>query len=166
MTGRDRGSGPTGGTSAVARPLRLLFVCVGNSCRSQMAEGLARAMGGDRVEARSAGTSPGDKVAPKAVEVMRELGIDISHHRPKALTEGMLAWADRSFTMGCDARDMCPAPWLASAGDWRLDDPVGLGPEKYRAVRDEIAVHLRELFDAEGIPLDERFRGLGAHQDG
>jgi arsenate reductase len=139
------------------RPLRLLFVCVGNSCRSQMAEGLARAMGGDRVEARSAGVSPGDKVAPKAVEVMQELGIDISSHRPKALTEEMLEWADRSFTMGCDARDMCPAAWLANAGDWRLDDPMGLGLEKYRAVRDEVIVHLRELFDAEGIPVSEEF---------
>lgn len=126
-----------------------------------MAEGLARAMGGDRVEARSAGVSPGDKVAPKAVEVMRELGIDISGQAPKPLTRGMLERADRSFTMGCDARDMCPAPWLAKTGDWRLDDPMGLGLEKYRAVRDEIVTHLLELFDAEGIPVDRRFRARG-----
>ena len=79
------------------KPLRLLFVCVGNSCRSQMAEGLARAMGGERVVAESAGTSPGDRVAPKAVEVMAELGIDISQHRPKLLTRDALDRADRSF---------------------------------------------------------------------
>jgi len=137
------------------RPLRLLFVCVGNSCRSQMAEGLARAMGADAVEARSAGTSPGDKVAPKAVEVMRELGIDISGGRPKALTKEMLDWADMSFTMGCDARDMCPAPWIATAGDWELEDPMGKGIEKYREVRDEIRRRLEALFVREGIPVRE-----------
>jgi len=134
------------------KPLRLLFVCVGNSCRSQMAEGLAQAMGGDRVAAESAGTSPGDKVAPKAVEVLAELGIDISRHRPKLVTRDMLDRADRSFTMGCDARDQCPAPWLGSSGDWEIEDPVGQGLDKYREVRDDIRRHLQELFAEEGIP--------------
>ena len=134
------------------KPHRLLFVCVGNSCRSQMAEGLARAMGGDRVVAESAGTSPGDRVAPKAVEVMAELGVDISQHRPKMLTRDALDRADRSFTMGCDARDMCPAPWLVGSGDWEIDDPVGQGIEKYREVRDDIRRHIERLLRDEGIP--------------
>jgi arsenate reductase len=133
-------------------PLRLLFVCVGNSCRSQMAEGLARAMGGDRVAAESAGTAPGDRVAPKAVEVMAELGIDISHQRPKLLTSDALDRADSSFTMGCDARDMCPAPWLVSTGDWEIGDPVGQGIKRYREVRDDIRRHLELVFKEEGIP--------------
>lgn len=150
MPGRTRAKA---GASHVGRPVRLLFVCVGNSCRSQMAEGLARAMGGDAVEARSAGTAPGDKVAPKAVEVMREAGIDISGARPKLLTKELLEWADMSFTMGCDARDMCPAPWLATAGEWELEDPMGKGIEKYREVRDEIVRHLEALFEREGIPV-------------
>lgn len=158
MTDKSPVEGRAARAATGAPPLRLLFVCVGNSCRSQMAEGLARAMAGDRVEAMSAGVSPGDKVAPKAVEVMRELGVDISDHRPKPLTEGMLEWADHTFTMGCDVRDMCPAEWLSGAGDWRLDDPMGLGLEKYRAVRDEIVAHLMELFDDEGVPVDARFR--------
>jgi arsenate reductase len=149
---------PRGRPRPAGRPLRLLFVCVGNSCRSQMAEGLARAMGADAVEARSAGTSPGDKVAPKAVEVMRELGIDISGGSPKALTKEMLDWADMSFTMGCDARDMCPAPWLATAGDWELEDPMGKGIEKYREVRDEIRRHIESVLEREGIPV-RRLKG-------
>ena len=134
------------------KPLRLLFVCVGNSCRSQMAEGLAQDMGGERVVAESAGVSPGDRVAPKAVEVMAELGIDISHHRPKLLTKDALDRADRSLTMGCDARDLCPAPWLASSGGWEIEDPVGQGIEKYREVRDDIRRHLERLLEEEGIP--------------
>jgi protein-tyrosine-phosphatase len=133
-------------------PLKLLFVCVGNSCRSQMAEGLARAMGGDRVEVESAGTSPGDIVAPKAVSVMRELGIDISGQQPKILTQEAIGRADRVVTMGCDASEMCPAPWLANAGDWGLDDPAGQGIEKYREVRDEIVSKMEALFEREGIP--------------
>ena len=148
------------------KPLRLLFVCVGNSCRSQMAEGLARAMGGDRIVAESAGTSPGDKVAPKAVDVMAELGIDISHQRPKLLTRDALDRADRSFTMGCDARDQCPAPWLAGSGAWEIDDPVGQGIEKYREVRDDIRRHLERLLKDEGIPdlLARRERRKGTRR--
>jgi len=145
------------------KPLRLLFVCVGNSCRSQMAEGLARAMGGDRVVAESAGVSPGDKVAPKAVEVMTELGIDISGQRPKMLTRDALDRADRSFTMGCDARDLCPAPWLGGSGAWEIDDPVGQGIGKYREVRDDIRRHLERLFKDEDIPdlLSQREKRKG-----
>jgi protein-tyrosine-phosphatase len=119
-------------------PLRLLFVCVGNSCRSQMAEGFARAMGGDRVVAASAGTQRAGVVAPKAVRVMAELGIDISHHEPKGLTEGMLDAANMVFIMGCDARDYCPAVWLEDAVDWDIEDPMGGGVERYREVRDLI----------------------------
>jgi arsenate reductase len=132
-------------------PLRLLFVCVGNSCRSQMAEGFARAMGGDKVMASSAGTMSADRVAPKAVEVMAELGVDISHHEPKPLTKEMLDSADRVFIMGCDAKRYCPTTWLDDAEDWDLEDPMGQGVEKYREVRDLIRVHMERTLRREGI---------------
>ena len=132
-------------------PLRLLFVCVGNSCRSQMAEGLARAMGGDAVEAASAGTMRAQQVASKAVEVMAELGIDISGQRPIGLTKEMIDSADRAFTMGCDARDMCPVVWLEDVVDWELEDPMGKGVEKYREGRDLIRRHIEDLLREEGI---------------
>jgi protein-tyrosine-phosphatase len=127
--------------------MKMLFVCVGNSCRSQMAEGFARAHGGDRVEVRSAGTSPGDKVAPKAVAVMEELGIDISQQFPKQLTEELVDWADHVFIMGCDARGLCPAAWLEDAEDWEIEDPMGQGVEKYREVRDEIRMLVSKLVE-------------------
>ena len=133
------------------RPLRLLFVCVGNSCRSQMAEGLARAMGGDAVEAASAGTMRAQQVAPKAVQVMAELGIDISGQEPTGLTRESIDDADRVLIMGCDARDMCPAAWLEDAIDWELEDPMGQGVEKYREVRDLIRQHVEDLLREEGI---------------
>jgi arsenate reductase len=131
--------------------LRMLFICVGNSCRSQMAEGLARAMGGDRVRATSAGTSPAEAVAPKAVQVMAELGIDISSQHPDLLTRGLIDDADRVYIMGCDARGMCPAAWLANAIDWELEDPMGKGVEKYREVRDLIREHIEDALYEEGI---------------
>ena len=136
---------------ADVEPLQLLFVCVGNSCRSQMAEGFARAMGSDRVVAASAGTMSADRVAPKAIAVMAELGIDISGHRPKALTKDMLDPADRVFVMGCDAQRYCPAPWLEDAEDWDLEDPMGQGVEKYREVRDLIRAHVERTLRREGI---------------
>ncbi len=136
------GEAPRGGT-----PLKLLFVCVGNSCRSQMAEGFAHALGDDRVEARSAGTSPGDRVAPKAVAVMEELGIDISSQVPKQLTRELVDWADRVIIMGCDARGMCPAAWLEGAVDWEVEDPMGQGIEKYREVRDDIRMLVSKLLN-------------------
>jgi arsenate reductase len=129
----------------------MLFVCVGNSCRSQMAEGFARAMGGEAVDAASAGTMAADRVAPKAVQVMAELGIDISHQRPEQLTEEMLYQADAVFTMGCDAQRYCPATWLDEAVDWDLEDPMGQGVEKYREVRDLIRHRMEETLREEGI---------------
>jgi arsenate reductase len=132
-------------------PLRVLFVCVGNSCRSQMAEGLARAMAGDGVTATSAGTSPAAAVAPKALEVMGELGIDISDQSPKLLTRELIEGADRVFIMGCDARDMCPVAWLEGAVDWELEDPIGKGVDKYREVRDLIRRHMEAMLRTEGI---------------
>ena len=133
------------------KPLHLLFVCVGNSCRSAMAEGLARALGGDRVRASSAGAVPAELVAPKAVQVMEELGIDISSQRPKLITGELVDAADEVFIMGCDARSVCPAAFLERAIDWELEDPMGQGVEKYREARDLIRQHIEGLLREEGI---------------
>ncbi|UCC94174.1 MAG: hypothetical protein JSW25_00750, partial [Thermoplasmata archaeon] len=116
-----------------------------------MAEGFARAMGGDRIEAVSAGTMAADQVAPKAVQVMAELGIDVSDQRPAQLTKEMLDEADRVFIMGCDAQRYCPATWLDDAEDWDLEDPMGQGVEKYREVRDIIRGQMDRMLRDEGI---------------
>ena len=133
------------------KPLHLLFVCVGNSCRSQMAEGLARTLGGDRVRASSAGAIPADVVAPKAVQVMDELGIDISDQEPKLISRELVDAAFRVFILGCDARSVCPAAFLEWAVDWELEDPMGKGVDKYREVRDLIRRHIEDLLREEGI---------------
>lgn len=113
----------------------VIFVCVGNSCRSQMAEGLARSLG---FEVASAGTEPAERVAPKAVEVMAEVGLDISAHVPSVVDpfSGELDAYDRVISMGCGVEESCPA--LKADEDWGLDDPVGHGIEVYRSTRDEI----------------------------
>lgn len=120
--------------------MKVLFVCVGNSCRSQMAEGFARHYG---LEAESAGTEPASGVARDAVRVMAERGIDISGHEPKVLDLGRLGDFDRTITMGCGVAESCPS--LRTDEDWGLDDPVGQDLEVFRAVRDDIEARVREL---------------------
>lgn len=131
----------------VGKKNRILFVCVGNSCRSQMAEGLSRYHGKDRVEARSAGTKPADSVNPKAIEVMRELGIDITVQRPDILTPDMAQWADIIISMGCGVKESCPADIYGNMEDWGIDDPWGQSIEKYREARDEIETRVKKLID-------------------
>lgn len=125
----------------------VLFVCVGNSCRSQMAEGFMRHHSGGRVEAHSAGTRPASQVSDKAVEVMLEGGIDISGQRPKAIDPVLAASVDRVISMGRGVEESCPAGLFEGAEDWGLDDPYGLGLEKYREVRDEIGRRVRRLLE-------------------
>ncbi len=113
--------------------MKVLFVCVGNSCRSQMAEGFARAMGHD---AASAGTEPASSVSGTAIQVMHEVDIDLSSHAPKLLDWDTLKEYDRVITMGCGVAESCPS--LRTDEDWGLDDPVGKPIEIFRAIRDEI----------------------------
>ena len=120
--------------------MRVLFVCVGNSCRSQMAEGFARHLG---LEAESAGTLPAPGVSREAVRVMAEKGIDISGHAPKVLDWGRLDSFDKTITMGCGVAESCPS--LRTDEDWGLDDPVGQDIEVFRRVRDEVEERVREL---------------------
>ncbi len=118
------------------------FVCTGNSCRSQMAEGFAKAWGGDVMDVYSAGTHPAGKVDPLAVEVMKEAGIDISGQYPKLLSD-IPGSFDVLATMGCEVE--CPFVPAKKREDWGIPDPVGKPIEAFRAVRDTIAGKVKEL---------------------
>ena len=126
---------------------KILFLCVGNSCRSQMAEGFARYLSSGNVEPISAGTRPAKKVAPKAIEVMRERGIDISGQTPKALTMEMMDKADVLVSMGCGVQESCPLPLRDDLINWGLEDPYGQSIEKYRNIRDEIERRVKVLIE-------------------
>jgi arsenate reductase len=121
----------------------VLFVCVHNAGRSQMAAGFLRHLGGDRVEVRSAGSIPGDQVNPVAVEAMKEVGIDIADQQPKVLTTEAVQASDVVITMGCG--DACPVFPGKRYLDWQLDDPAGRSPGDVRPIRDDIDRRVREL---------------------
>ncbi|MEV4916836.1 arsenate reductase ArsC [Streptomyces tirandamycinicus] len=114
----------------------VLFVCVHNAGRSQMAAGWLSHLAGDRIEVRSAGSAPADRVNPAAVEAMREVGIDISAETPKILTVDAVKESDVCITMGCG--DTCPVFPGKRYLDWTLEDPAGQGVEAVRPIRDEI----------------------------
>lgn len=114
----------------------VMFVCVHNAGRSQMAQGFLHHLAGDRIEVRSSGTMPGDQVNPSAVEAMNELGIDISAAKPKVLTDEDVRASDYVITMGCG--DACPFYPGKIYLDWKLEDPAGKGVESVRPIRDEI----------------------------
>ncbi|MFI9202501.1 arsenate reductase ArsC [Streptomyces sp. NPDC053048] len=121
----------------------VLFVCVHNAGRSQMAAGFLQHLAGDRVEVRSAGSVPGDRVNPAAVEAMREVGIDISGRRPKVLTTEAVQASDYVITMGCG--DACPVFPGKTYLDWALEDPAGKGVESVRPIRDRIKARVEAL---------------------
>jgi protein-tyrosine-phosphatase len=114
----------------------VLFVCVHNAGRSQMAAGYLQHLAGDRVEVRSAGSAPGNSVNPAAVAAMAEEGIDISNATPKILTDEAVEASDYVITMGCG--DACPFFPGKTYLDWVLEDPAGQGVEAVRPIRDEI----------------------------
>lgn len=121
----------------------VLFVCVHNAGRSQMAAGFLRELGGDRVEVRSAGSLPAEHINPVAVEAMAELGIDIAGEQPKVLTTDAVRESDVVITMGCG--DVCPIFPGKRYEDWQLDDPAGQGIESVRPIRDEIRGRIERL---------------------
>lgn len=122
---------------------RVLFVCVQNAGRSQMAEALFRLAAGARHEARSAGSRPAAAVHPEVVDAMRELGVDLAARVPRALSEADAAWADVVVTMGCG--DACPLLPGKRYVDWELPDPAGRSLAEVRLVRDGIARRVDEL---------------------
>jgi arsenate reductase len=121
----------------------VLFVCVHNAGRSQMAAGLLQQKAGDRVRVVSAGSEPADQLNPAVVVAMDEIGIDISAERPKKLEDGMVRESDVVITMGCG--DACPIYPGKRYEDWELEDPAGKDLETVRGIRDEIAVRVDAL---------------------
>ena len=122
----------------------VLFVCVGNSGRSQMAEAFFNHRAGGKVQAFSAGTNPASSVDPAVVELMKEVGMDISDKHPKLLTMEMLGQADKVITMGCGVEKVCPATFTETE-DWGLEDPKGKPLEEVRKIRDEIKLKVIKL---------------------
>src|SRR4030042_2656983 len=123
---------------------KVLFVCVHNSGRSQMAEAFFHHYASGKAKAISAGTRPASHVDQTVVKAMREIGIDISSKRPKALTLEMLDGADRVITMGCNVEGVCPAA-IVPTEDWQLEDPEGKPIEKVREIRDGIEAKVKKL---------------------
>lgn len=124
---------------------KVLFVCVENAGRSQMAEAFAKKYGADKFVVSSAGNKPSDKVNPVVVEVMKEKGIDISMNKPKLITAKMAMDADLIVTMGCNDQGICPGPFFKPTIDWALEDPKGKPVGKVREIRDEIEVRVQKL---------------------
>jgi protein-tyrosine-phosphatase len=124
----------------------VLFVCVHNAGRSQMAAALLERLGGARVRVLSAGTHPAEEVHPGVVEAMREVGIDLSSRRPRRLEDEAVREADVVVTMGCG--DECPVYPGKRYEDWQLPDPAGKPVEEVREVRDEIERRVRGLLDS------------------
>ena len=123
----------------------ILFVCVENAGRSQMAEAFASKHGKNKIIASSAGNKPADKINPVVVQAMKEKGIDISTNKPKLLTFQMAQGADLIVTMGCNDQGICPGPFFKPTIDWKLEDPKGKTIEKVREIRDDIERRVQKL---------------------
>ena len=126
-------------------PIRILFVCIENSCRSQMAEGFSRALGKEKIAAYSAGSSPSGIVNPTAIAVMKEKDIDLSTHTSKSVADLPVQSFDVIVTMGCG--DACPAISASKRIEWNIPDPKSHPLETFRAVRDKIQAHVKDLLD-------------------
>lgn len=126
---------------------RVLFVCVGNSFRSQIAEGFARRMAPQGVLVKSGGLRPAGRVDPVAVQLMAEKGIDITRHEPKDIDLAFARQARRVVVMGCDPEEACPAEILDRVEAWNLPNPGGLSPEESRRLRDDIERRVKALLE-------------------
>jgi arsenate reductase len=143
MTSQPSTSSLTQTTSVSGAKPSVLFVCVHNAGRSQMAAGWLSALAGDAIEVRSAGTAPADQINTVAVEAMAEVGIDITRQSPKILTVDAVEVSDVVITMGCG--DTCPILPGTTYRDWPLSDPAGQGIDAVRPVRDEIKARVQAL---------------------
>lgn len=129
---------------------RVLFVCVHNSGRSQMAEAFFNQLAGGKAKALSAGTNPADSVNPTVIRAMHEVGIDVGGKRPKALTMEMIDQADKVVTMGCGVEEVCPATFVETE-DWGLEDPEGKPLDEVRRIRDEIRARVAMMLEEAGV---------------
>jgi arsenate reductase (thioredoxin) len=132
-----------------AKKVRVLFVCIENSNRSQMAQAFAAMYGGDRVEALSAGSKPSGRVNPKAIAAMKELGYDLTTHTSKSVEQYNGQDMDVAVTMGCG--DACPLVKARRRIDWQIPDPRDLPPTEFNAVRDLIAQKVKALLRELGV---------------
>ena len=126
--------------------MTILFVCIHNSGRSQMAEAFLNQLAEGKAQAFSAGTDPAETVNPVVIEAMREAGIDISANRPKTLTVEMIEQADKVITMGCGVEEVCPGTFVETE-DWNLDDPRGKSLDKVREIREQIRSKVLRLLE-------------------
>jgi arsenate reductase len=129
----------------VSEMKKVLFVCVENAGRSQMAEAFANKYGQGKLTAQSAGIKLAPTVNPLVVQAMKEKGIDISMNKPKLLTQEMANQADLIVTMGCGADEICPGPFFKETVDWALEDPKGKSIDKVREIRDEVEGRVKQL---------------------
>ncbi len=127
----------------------MLFVCVHNSGRSQMAEAFFNRLAKGKAQALSAGTDPANAIDPTVVEAMREVGIDISGSKPKALTLEMIEPVDRVVTMGCRVEEVCPATFIETE-DWELEEPRGKPLERVREIRGKIKAKVIKMLEEAG----------------
>ena len=123
----------------------ILFVCVENAARSQIAEGFFNTYGPDGYIGISAGTKPVSQINPVAIEVMKEIGIDISNQKSKEITEDMMRNSYKTVNMGCMDKESCPTLFLPNVLDWKLEDPKNKPIERVRDIRDHIGRRVKEL---------------------
>ena len=124
---------------------KILFVCVENAGRSQIAEGFFKKYAPEGFEAVSAGTKPVDNLNPIAIEVMKEIGIDISNQKSKLVTNEMINDSESVINMGCMDKESCPALFVEDIADWGIEDPKGKSIEQVRQIRDTIESKIKEL---------------------
>ena len=134
-----------GSKSKVKTKKTILFVCVENAGRSQMAEGFFRKYAPEGYEPLSAGTKPISQISPLAIQVMNEIGLDISNQKSNDLTEDMMRNSDKIINMGCMDKNFCPTLFIPKVIDWGIDDPKDKPIEKVRKIRDEIERRIKEL---------------------
>ena len=128
------------------KKMNLLFVCVGNTCRSQMAEGFAKSYGDGRIKVRSAGTAAYGSIVSSTIAVMKEKGIDVSEHTSDQLTPDLIEWADIVVSMAdYTADELCPDSFSCRKIDWKIHDPYGGSMDAYRISRDEIEYRVKRL---------------------
>src|SRR6476620_5471450 len=123
----------------------ILFVCIQNAGRSQMAEGFFKKYAPEDYEPLSAGTKPTSEINPIATQAMKEVGIDISKQRPKDITEDMIRNSTKIINMGCMEKDLCPTVFVPNLVDWGIEDPKGKSIDKVREIRDEIKERVKGL---------------------
>jgi arsenate reductase (thioredoxin) len=133
------------GKSKLKSEKTILFVCVENAGRSQMAEGFFNKNAPEGYRAISAGTKPVSQINPVVIEVMKEVGIDISYQKSKEITEDMMRNSFKTVNMGCMVKESCPTLFLPNILDWNLEDPKGKSVEKVTELRDEIDRRVKEL---------------------